>query len=405
MNKLRFILMVFCSSVILLVTTTVPAMAGGLYLSEFGSPSMGVADAGAQAVASDASTAFHNPAGMTRIAGKELMLTGGAIYSNVKFDSDSSTPIPGGNGGNAGGPAPLLGQFYVHSLTERLKLGANLVTISAGIFDYNDNWTGRYLNTEVTLITMTFNPTLAYRVTDRLSIGGGPQVWYGDLEFKVKAPPPTGRGEVEIDGDDIAFGYNLGAMFEISNRTRFGIKYQSEVELKFTGDVEFRFPAVSADAGTDTKFPLAQMIKASIYHELNDQWALMGSIDWEDWSTFKNVNISTGQGSLNMPRDWHDTYKFAAGVHYKPDDQWLLQLGFAYDTSPVDSDDRTPDMPIDRQIRYSMGAQYKWSENISLGSQFVYADYGDAKIRNTLLRGDYENNDIFFFAINLNWKF
>jgi len=387
MNKLLFILMVFYSSVILLVTATVPTWAGGLYISEFGTPSMGVAAAGAQAVASDASTAFHNPAGMTRIEGKELMLTGGALYSTVKFDTDDDSPIPGGNGGDAGGPAPMLGQFYVHSLTERLKLGVNLISMTGAILDYNDNWAGRYLNTEVTLLTITLNPTLAYRVTDWLSIGGGLQVMYADFEFKLKAPPPIGTGEVEIDGDDIVFGYDFGAMIEISKQTRFGIIYQSEVEPKFSGDVEFSDGAVSADAGTDTEITLAQFVRASMYHELNDQWALLGTIDWEDWSAFDNVNISTGQGSQNIPRDWHDTYKFAAGVHYRPVDPWLLQLGFAYDTSPIDSDDRTPDMPIDRQIRYSLGAQYKWSENISVGSSFVYADYGDAKIKNNLLRG------------------
>jgi long-chain fatty acid transport protein len=397
--------MAFCSLVILLITATVPTWAGGLYISEFGTPSMGVAAAGAQAVASDASTAFHNPAGMTRIAGKELMLTGGALYSNVKFDRDSNTPIPGGNGGNAGGPAPMLGQFYVHSLTERLKLGVNLISMTGAILDYNDTWAGRYLNTEVTLLTITLNPTLAYRVTDWLSIGGGLQIMYADFEFKLKAPPPIGNGEVEIDGDDIVFGYDFGAMIEISKQTRFGVIYQSEMEPKFSGDVEFSGGAVNADAGTDTKITLAQFIRASIYHELNDQWALLGTIDWEDWSAFDNVNISTRRGSANIPRDWHDTYKFAAGVHYRPVDPWLLQLGFAYDTSPVDSDDRTPDMPIDRQIRYSLGAQYKWSENISVGSSFVYADYGDAKIKNNLLRGDYERNDLFFFALNLNWKF
>ncbi len=405
MNKLRPILMAFCSLVILLITATVPTWAGGLYISEFGTPSMGVAAAGAQAVANDASTAFHNPAGMTRIEGRELMLTGGALYSNVKFDRDSNTPIPGGNGGNAGGPAPMLGQFYVHSLTERLKLGVNLISMTGAILDYNDTWAGRYLNTEVTLLTITLNPTLAYRVTDWLSIGGGLQVMYADFEFKLKAPPPIGNGEVEIDGDDIVFGYDFGAMIEISKQTRFGVIYQSEMEPKFSGDVEFSGGAVNADAGTDTKITLAQFIRASIYHELNDQWALLGTIDWEDWSAFDNVNISTRRGSANIPRDWHDTYKFAAGVHYRPVDPWLLQLGFAYDTSPVDSDDRTPDMPIDRQIRYSLGAQYKWSENISVGSSFVYADYGDAKIRNNLLRGDYERNDLFFFALNLNWKF
>ena len=253
MNKLRFILMVFCTSVILLVTATVPTWAGGLYISEFGTPSMGVASAGAQAVASDASTAFHNPAGMTRIQGRELMLTGGALYSTVKFDTDDDSPIPGGNGGDAGSPAPMLGQFYLHSLTERLKFGANLISLTGAILEYDSNWSGRYLNTEVTLFTLTFNPTLAYRVTDWLSIGGGPQVMYADFEFKSKAPPPIGIGEVEIDGDDIVFGYDFGAMVEISEQTRFGIVYQSEIEPIFSGDVEFSGGAVNADAGQTLK--------------------------------------------------------------------------------------------------------------------------------------------------------
>ena len=92
-------------------------------------------------------------------------------------------------------------------------------------------------------------------------------------------------------------------------------------------------------------------------------------------------------------------------MHFRPVEKWLLQLGFAYDTSPVDADDRTPDMPIDRQIRYATGVQYQWSDDVSVGGQFVYADYGDAKIKNDLLRGDYKRNDIFFLALNANWKF
>ncbi len=166
--------------------------AGGLYLNEFGTPSMGVAGAGANAVASDASTSFHNAAGMTRIKGKELMGTGGFLYSTVKFDPDNDTPISGGDGGDAGGPAPMIGAFYVHSLSDKWKLGANLITLTGAVLDYDDDWTGRYLNTEVTLLTMTFYPSIAYRVNDWLSLGGGPQVMYADLEMKAKAPPPNG---------------------------------------------------------------------------------------------------------------------------------------------------------------------------------------------------------------------
>jgi long-chain fatty acid transport protein len=69
--------------------------AGGLYLNEFGTPSMGVAGAGANAVASDASTSFHNAAGMTRIKGHQLMGTAGVLKATVKFDPDADTPISG----------------------------------------------------------------------------------------------------------------------------------------------------------------------------------------------------------------------------------------------------------------------------------------------------------------------
>jgi long-chain fatty acid transport protein len=391
------------ASFIIFINTT--ALAGGLYINEFGTPSMGVAGAGTNAVARDASTSFHNPAGMTRIKGKEFMGTGGFIYSTVKFDPDADTPIAGGNGGDAGGPAPVLGGFYVHSLNDRWKLGASLVSISGALLDYDDDWAGRYLNTDVTLLTLTFYPSVAYRVNNWLSLGGGPQIMYADLELKAKAPPPIGNGEVKIDGDDVAFGFGLGALIELSERTRFGISYQSEIEPEFSGDVKFSGGAVNADAGTDTELTLARFIHISGYHEFNDRWALLGTVGWENWSEFKDINISTGQGSQKIPRNWDDTWKFAAGVHFRPVEKWLLQLGFAYDTSPVDSDDRTPDMPMDRQIRYATGAQYQWSDRLSTGAQFVYADYGKAKIDNDLLKGDYKRNDLFFFALNANWKF
>jgi len=175
--------------------------AGGLYLNEFGTPSMGVAGAGASAVASDASTSFHNAAGMTRIKGNELMGTAGVLKATVKFDPDADTAIPGGNGGNAGGLAPIVGGFYVHSLSDKWKLGANLITITGAVLDYDDDWTGRYLNTEVTLLTLTFFPSIAYRVNDWLSLGGGPQIMYADY------------GKAKIDNDLLKGDYKRNDIF------------------------------------------------------------------------------------------------------------------------------------------------------------------------------------------------
>ena len=402
MNLNRFFIPLFG---LVVVISGGPAWAGGVYLNEYATPSMGVAGAGAEAVATDASTAFllHNPAGMTRLEGNQLMLGGGFVVANVEFDPASNTPIPGTDGGNAGGPAPILSAFYTHSVSDDLKLGFNVISISGAVLDYGDAWAGRFLVKEVTLLTVNLNPSVAYRVNDWLSLGAGMSVMYAKLEQTVAVPPPMGTGEVKIDGDDFAFGFNLGVLFELSERTRIGIIYVSEIEPDFSGDAEIS--PLGLSAGINTEFPFAQLARVGIYHELNDQFALLGTVGWEDWSTLDDQLISTARGSVTIPRNWKDTWHFSGGVHYRPADRWLLQAGITYDTSPVDSDDRTPDLPIDRQIRYAVGAQYEWSETLTIGGAFEYADYGDADISNPLLVGDYSRNEIFFFGINASWKF
>jgi long-chain fatty acid transport protein len=120
----------------LLSSVTVPCWAGGLYITEFGTPSMGVANAGAGALANDSSIAWHNPAGMTHLSGTHAQATAGLLFGNVKFDADSDTPVPGGDGGNAAiNPAPILNSSFVHSLTDKLKFGFAVGSIAGAGLD------------------------------------------------------------------------------------------------------------------------------------------------------------------------------------------------------------------------------------------------------------------------------
>jgi long-chain fatty acid transport protein len=394
----------FVVCLLVVMCCAVPADAGGLFLNEVGTPVMGNAGAGAQAEASDASTAFHNPAGMTLLDGQQFMLTGGLIYSEVRFESDGGAPITGGDGGNAGGWAPMLGSFFVHPINEDLRFGFSFVSISGAVLDYDRGWTGRYQNEKVELITMSAMPSLAYRVNDWLSVGGGPTITYAMLEMDAAVDRGgLSDGQATIDGDDIDVGYTLSAMFELSEQTRVGVVYLSEIEVDLEGDVKLRPSGLTV--GTDTTIPLAQMIRGSIYHDLSDRWALVGSLGWEDWSTMDEVTISTGSGGGAIPRNWDDTWHYAAGIHYRPSPKWLLRTGIAYDTNPVDSSDRTADMPIDRQVRYAVGASYDWSESLTVGASFVYADYGSGKIDGSTLSGEYDRNDLYFLGLHANWKF
>jgi long-chain fatty acid transport protein len=390
------------------LTLSGQAWAGGLYIQEFATPSLGSANAGSQAWADNASTAFFNSAGMTRIEGNELMVGAGLLYVDVQFDPAPDTPVAGGDGGNAGGWAPLMNAAYVHSISDDLKLGLDMFSFSAAVLTYDDTWAGRYQNQNVEIFTVTVHPSLAYRVNNWLSIGGGVGLMYATLEMEVAVPHPVfpgvaPDGKAKIDGDDLEYNVNLSALFELSERTRLGVTYWSEINLNFSGDASIS-PA-GFQTSIETKLPLVQFIKAGIYHDLSDRLALLGSVGWEDWSRMENVNLSTGSGGASLPRNWKDTWHFAGGVHYRLSDPWLLQCGIAYDTSPVDAEDRTADMPIDRQIRFNIGAVYTKSETLTIGGAVEYADLGDADIDSSLLKGSYKDNALLAFVINFNWKF
>jgi long-chain fatty acid transport protein len=398
---LAWLFVVSCSAALVFPASS--AWAGGLYINEFTSPSMGVAGAGAEAVANDASTSLHNPAGMTRLDGNEVMLGVGMLSANVEFKADSTTPQSGGNGGDAGGWGPLIGTFGVYSVSEDLKLGMNIFSISGAVLEYDSDWTGRYQAQEVEILTVSLNPTIAYRVNDTLSLGAGLVAMYASLDLTL-AVPPGGTGQATLDGDDLSLGFNLGAMVELSPRTRLGLLYFSEQKLEFSGDLDIK--PISLSVASDTELILAQLVRIGGYHELNDQWALLGTVGWEDWSAVENLLVSTAATpTVQIPRNWDDTYHLSVGVHYRPVKDWLWQTGFTYDSSPVDEGDRTADMPIDEQFRYAAGVQYQWNEGLNIGASIVYADLGDARINNSnLLIGEYDKNEIIFFALNFNWK-
>ncbi len=388
--------------------TATSARAAGLYLNEFATPSMGTANAGAEAWANDASTAFalHNPAGMTRIEGHQVSLGAGLLVAKTKFDADSDTPFSGGNGGNQGGLAPLVGSHWVASVTDDLKLGMSVFSMSGAALDPDDDWSGRYQLTEIELLTITANPSLAYRITDQLSLSAGFLAMYADIDYKVAAPP-GGAGEVEIDGNDVAYGWNLGALIEVSPGTRIGAIYVSKVEPDFSGDLK-----INTKRGPDfktkshLKFTYPELIRVGGYHELNDQWAVLGTVGWEHWSQFDELLVSVEKGSAGIPTEWEDTWHFSGGVHYRPAEDWLLQAGITYDTSPVTDKHRTADMPIDRQIRYAVGVQHQLSDRLSVGGALEYVDLGDAKIDNSAaLKGEYKDNYFIAFALNMSYKF
>ncbi len=400
-----------------------PAFAGGLWMYEGAIPDMGMANAGRAASGLDASTAFGNPAAMTVLDRSQLV--GGFLGINVtsKFHVDSATNS-GGGGGDAGGFMPSGTFAYVHKVNDDLRLGIYTGSYFGLGIAYGDGWSGRYYVQDAKFLTACINPSIGYRLNDYISIGGGVSVVGGKLYTKVaiNAPRPgQDDGSLKYNDTDIGYGYNLGILLELSKQTRLGLTYRSAVDLNFSdkpdvnkeGWIIAALPDVVKNLSIDTTIP--QDIMFSIWHQLTPELALCANLGWQDWSKFGKPDITvTGNQTHSLTADlkYRDTYHIALGTQYRLATKWLASAGVAYDTSPIDyARNRSPALPLDRQIRYATGLQYEINNDITIGGALELIDAGTARVNQEggpargELKGKYDTNYITVFNMNIVYKF
>ena len=389
-----------------MVLAATSAHAAGIWLSENGTAGMGTATAGRVALANDASTAFNNPAGMTRLDRSQLQV--GLVGLDIHSEFDGQTTFPdasvetAGNGKNIGSFTPVANTSYVHVVTPDLRLGVTVGSYFGLALDYGDSWQGRYYVQKAELLTMGITPAIGYKVNHWFAVGGGATLLYGKLkeDMAVNINPPGPRdlpdGTLKIDSDDIGYGYNLGVLLQPTKSSRVGVTYISKVKLKFDDAASVKNVPASAPVWTaiaakinnsklDMEWTIPQAVNASIYQQLTDKLAVMANVGWQDWSEFGNIGVDlssdSASGSTTVDAGFKDTWHGAIGLHYRCSEPWLWQLGFAYDSSPVDKDHRSVLMPLDRQYRYATGIEYTYDKDITLGFDYTFIDGGKSEIR------------------------
>ena len=358
-------------------TGTAFAQAGGLALPENGGPSNGTAQAGSAAIARDAETAWLNPAGMTRLEQTEILFSAMPFALSIEFNPAPATTTTGGDGGQQGTWLPAGGFFLAAPLNETVAVGFSVTSPAGLILDPDDAWVGRYFVTETQLVALNFQPSIGVRLSDQWSIGAGIDIQYASFEQKigVNRPGPLPDGKVRIDGDSWEVGWSASLLWEPLETTRFGLRYHSEFDHDLSGDFEAlpTFPA-----STDLRLP--RSLTFSAYHDFTRSFALMADIGWQDWSSFDRTIISIdgpGNAQVELPRNFKDTWTFSIGAHVRPAEKWLLMFGGGYTSAAVDDEDRTPDMPVDEQVRLSVGVEYEINEQWRVGGNYTFIWLGD----------------------------
>ncbi len=401
------------------------ALGAGLVLYETGAPDLGTASAGRAAMASDASTAASNPAGMTLLDRSQLLVGAGALLPSSNFDLAPQTTTAGGGGGNAGVFMPLGAFFYVRKLTEKLRIGVAVYSDYGLGVDFGKKWAGRYYVTNESLFTTKVSPEIAYAVNEWLSVGVGFSFGVGRLGFQSKINnllPRAGDGGLSLESWDEAFGGNIGFLLRPIPKLRLGFLYQSEEDYKFgfrphvTGLGPVSEVIRQRIGGTKINIPLnePQRITASALYEVTSYLSLMGNVGWQNWSAFGEfpVGISAqNQRTVEANLKFSDTCQIAIGEQFRFAKNFLWSAGFAYDSAPVSKTNRTATLAIDRQLRYGTGIQYEINRDVTAGVAAELLDAGPGPFSNTrgplagTLQGHYSTNYLNFVAVNLIWKF
>lgn len=415
-------------AVLLVFGCSPPAIAGGVWLYEIGTPDLGVAAAGRGATALDASVAITNPAAMTNLDRSELLFGIQGIFIDTQFSAQENT-FSGGSGGNAGGVLPAGSFSYVGHLEENLWFGFGTGSYFGLGLNYDDDWSGRYYVQEASLLTAGATVSLGTKLTEKLSAGFGVDILVAKLFMKsavnnLPLADSSNDGQLKVDATSVGAGCNAGLFYTITPKMRTGLTYRSPVQVKFNDAVSVSGlePALTAlltqsgllGSDIDLKFTIPQAVGFSLHYDITPLWAVMGTVSWQNWKQFGELEVSISNTAISdatVNLDYNDTWHVAVGIQGRIADDWIWSVGAAYDTSPCSESNRSPVLPLDRQIRLATGIQYEWDEDITLGIAYQYLDAGEGKIDRKggpltgRLKGEYGTNHLQYLALNIQWKF
>jgi long-chain fatty acid transport protein len=329
------------------------AWAGGFMLQEQSPTGLGRAFAGDGALADDASVIFYNPAGMTLLKGVTATLGVYAIFIDSHQSDRGSTratgaAAPAATGGGDGGnpfdqPVPIPSNFIAAPLTDRLWLGIGVTAPFGMKVVYDQGWFGRYDSIRSDVKTFNAQPSFAYKLNDRISIGGGVDVQYIKAELSNALPnigAGTPDGLLRIKGDDVSVGWNVGLLAELPGM-RMGLHYRSGIKHDLgsrlsTSGLEGALAAGNGTVKANARVPLPDVGRVAIAIGPDKPLRLLASAAWYNWSVFDAIRVTPeGGATISDPQHYRDTWSVSLGGEYQLRPGVTLRAGAMYDKSPT----------------------------------------------------------------------
>ena len=395
-NKVLAVLSISAAGIAL---ASASANAAGFYIQEQSVSGLGSAFSGSVTNIDDPSTVYFNPAGMTKVKGIQAQAAAHLLLPSADLNDTGSTQnvalgggaISGGDGGNPYSPSPVPNGFYTHQVNDQFWFGLGVTAPFGLANEYDDDWFGRYDSIETELLTIDIQPSVAFKVNDKLSLGAGVNIQYADAKL-TNAVSDTAEGVGTLEGDDWSLGYTLGVHYSPWNSTQIGLSYRSAISHELEGRTKVEGTASSDfDISGNADLDLPDVATFGISQDVNDKLTLTAQATWFGWNNFEDITtvaeeaipglgVSAGDGFSTIVQNYQTTWAFAVGAEYEHSDEWTFRGGVQFDETPTTDEYRTTRTPDGDRTWLSAGATYSLNENIDIDLAATYIWIDDQEV-------------------------
>lgn len=440
------------AAAVMAVCAASAAHAAGFMLTEQSAGALGRAYAGVGVDGTDLSGVYYNPATMTLHPGTQIQAGFVAVGLDLAFEGHDGTPEQNPVSENGQYNTQAIPHGYIsHQLNDSMWIGLAM-TVPFGMgTEYDDNWEFANRGVSAEVLTFDFNPNVAWKVSDKLSIGAGMSVQYAAADLKMRDNAVPGNNALtmngEVDADSWAWGFNLGLMWSPLENLRFGLSYRSKINHNADGDFtvdnlklmgQSTTPemvdqilgghgtyATMLNAALGTHDATATIstpawLMATAAWDVNDLLSLYATFRWTDWSSFDTLDIHssalvTTNGVKTVENHWQDTYLVSVGADLRFTNWWTFRAGIGYETSAVDDQKyRTAIIPDADRLWLALGSSFQATKNMQIdvsaawlhgvGERNLWST--DGSDGNTPEKaGKFEDLDAYLFGVQLVYKF
>ncbi len=387
------LLQLMCAAGILGLSTS--SFATAFQLWEQDGASIGDYHAGRSAQARDASTAWYNPAGITRIKNQQIVVGDVAILTDIRYKGTvrvNSIPRMPPNATAQGGSFSQVPNFhYVAPINDIIGFGLSVVAPFGLKTEYGRDSSLRYAAVSTQIRVVDISPSIGLNLAKNFSVGLGLDWQRASAQFTQTAGAsllgPNSDTASSAKGRSYAYGFHTGLLYQFIPSTRVGLAYNSKVEHVLRGSSKLvgpvanyfntkstlkEFPVVSTNASLALTLPAYTTL--SLFHQLNPQWALKGTAVYTQWNVVRQVQIlnfasiqnmaASNKVTVTIPTSYRNTWNFAVGSEYAATDKFTFRSGVGFDESPIPSKFRNVQIPDNKRYALALGGHYQATKKL-----------------------------------------